>query len=197
MAVFAVTITKSTPWRGTSQEFSNQYHYRTDPGQTFDDQAVIDALVAAEKPVHSSFATFVKARTWGPTDQGQAASVTREIVDLSGSGTATATSGWYRELAMLVVWPMGRYGSKNRPQYLRKWLHTMSNLGASSSAWAQGSDPITTPPAAIMTYIGAVETISQGVNGVVQLTNAQDRGSRGAGYLYPYLEHHQLGDAWR
>lgn len=191
MSVFGVTITKVMDWRGQPQQFSNVYHFNTSLGQSFDDVAVINAVKAAETPIHSNQVSFLMGRTWGPTDQGVAASKMREVVDLSGTGTATAASGYYRELAHLIRWPLGRYGSKNRPQYLRKWLHCVATHGFPTD----GTTAMTTVPSALQTYIDAVTNLNPPgiMDGPMELCTAEGKMPTGPGKTIKYLEHRQLG----
>lgn len=193
MAVFGVSITKSMEWRGAQQEFSNVYHYQTAVGQPFDDEGIIAAVVAAERPLHATSVTFETGRTWGPTENGPAASVMREIVDLSGQGGATPLTNAYKETALLISWPLGRYGSRNRPQFLRKWLHTL----ASGGRGLDGSSRSDVSPQNVLDYIAAVTALSDPAFGDLDLCTADGRVPVGPAVQYPYLEHRQLGDTWR
>lgn len=192
MAVFGVSITKRIAWRGGQEEFSNVYHYHTSEGQTFPDDAVIDELVRLEKLIFASNTTFTLARTWGPTDQGPVASVTRTIRDLTGPGSATAHASAYRECAILVSWPLGRYGTRNRPQFLRKYLHTSASHGYDvTGASALPSQPAVTTP--LGEYIAGVRVLNPaGFVGGLDLATAGDRINTGPGLAYPYLEHRQF-----
>lgn len=206
MAVFALAVTKSVEWRGGTQPFSNVYHYVTQAGEPFDDDAAIDEVVAAERLVHTTDVTFQTARTWGPTSDtaGGGAiqplnpaseSVTRVIRDLTGTGSRAFDADCYKELAFLCVWPLGRYGTRNRPQYLRKWVHTMSIAGLTDGQKA-GSDVIDPAGFAVITdYIADVRNVGP-VEGY-GLSTAAGREPISPGVMYDYLEHHQLGDQWR
>lgn len=191
MAVFAVAITKSIPWRGGPQEFSNVYHFETGFSEPFDDLAVIADLVAMEKLVHGQTIDFVRARSWGPTDEGPAASVMREVVPLSGTGAVPVSGTMYRECAILISIPLGRYGTRNRPQYLRKWLHCDTTHGYDP----RGLVRLTTPSEALTDYMDDLGSAGQrfwNLNGY-QLCTADGRTPIGDPYPYPYLEHRQLG----
>ena len=189
MAVFGLSVTKEITWRGQQQQWSNVYHFQTGVAEPFDDTAAINAVVAAEKLIHTTIVLYRRARTWGPTDQGAAASVTRQITDLTGTGAKTASPDWYRELAILVNWPLGRYGSRNRPQFLRKWLHTMTLPTGPSSGFGNGTT-IATTPTEIATYIASVTSVGPGP---YELCSDSGRVPIAAGTMYPYLEHRQLG----
>lgn len=189
MAVFAVSITKRMTWRGQNQEFSNVYHYKTGVGTPFDDALAVADIVAAEKACHTTDITFQVARTWGPTDGSQAASVTREIIDLTGTGVRTPLATFYKELAILVVWPLGRYGSRNRPQFLRKWLHLGDQAGISTTNWSSGS-VTATANTVVTNYINAVDSVGPGPYDICAKGGEEPIS---AGSMYPYLEHRQLG----
>ncbi len=190
MAVFAVSITKELDWRGQAQQFSNIYHLNTNVGQIFDDIAAIDALVAAERPIFSNNVRFKVARTWGPTNNGQAASLMRDIKDLTGIGQATSSASAYKEMAILARWPLGRYGSRNRPQFLRKWLHTNALHGYPPD----GSDPLTSVPTALQTYLNAVTFVNPpGLQDGYELCSWDGKLPTGPATLTKYLEHRQFG----
>lgn len=194
MAIFAVSIKKELDWRGSVQQFSNVYHYKTQLVEPFEDRAVINAIMAAEKPVHAASVRFVEGRTWGPVGSDQARNVMREIVDLRGNaGSVATTSTMYKELAWLCVWPLGRYGVRNRPQFLRKWLHSCALLGASTSV--QDGSTSTGEPGPLRTYMNAVRVIDPGLPTGIRypLCSATGYEPKDAGYVYKFLEHHQLG----
>ncbi len=132
MSVFAVHITKKTQYAGGLREFGNTYHYRTLPGQTFQDVDVINEVAAAERQVTSEEVTFVRGVTWGPTDGTKFDNVMRETVDLTGPGSSPSPEGMYREACILAVWPMPRSPVTNRKRWLRKFLR-MGTIGTSIS----------------------------------------------------------------
>jgi hypothetical protein len=156
MAVFAVSITKEINWRGGPKKISNVYHYKTGIGETFPDIAVIDKLVTEEKKIYASTVNFVRGRTWGPTEQGKSASKMREVKELAGSGNLSPSSGFYPEFAIMLYWPLGRYGQRNRPQYLRKWHHLGRFVGLST----EGARYNGVPQPEITAYMTAVESLN-------------------------------------
>jgi hypothetical protein len=170
---------------------SNVYHFHADPLQAFLDNDAINEVVAAERAIHSTAVEFISARTWGPTDQGPVASVTREIVDLDGVGSLTAGIV-YKELAWLFVWPLGRYGTKNRPQYLRKWIRPQTTSFMSGGEFS-GSDEIAvaTRQQLVDLYAGVVTEV--GTTEAYDLCTESDRLPIGPPTMFPYLEHRQLG----
>jgi hypothetical protein len=195
MATFAFSIEKATPWRGQTQGFSNVYHYNLptdEPSEQVLDE-MLTYLKNAEQPVHASNVNFVVARCWGPVNPDGSGGRMRVVKQLSGTGTQTPPTGWYKELAFLIKFPLGRYGEKNRPQFLRKWIRANADLGISASA-KDGHTPIPTTPTVITTYINAIRSIPQGTNGPpTSLTAPSGDHSADQGSLYQYLEHRQYG----
>lgn len=193
MAVFAISITKSVPWRGQVEEFSNVYHYNTLAIEEFADGAAIDELVAAERPVFANTITFRLARTWGPIGQGQAASVTRVVRDLTGPGTASSASDMYVECATLIEWPLGRYGSRNRRQFLRKWLHARHQPDGAPVGWLNGTVLHPGIAGAELAYVNRVTSLDPpGIDGPYELCSPGGQTPIGPATIYPYLEHRQF-----
>lgn len=123
MPPFAYAVTKRITWRGGQEEFSNVYHYDHLAGDTiFGD--ILDALVAKEKTIHRSDVTFVSGRAWGPTNAGQAASITRLIKEYSGAGTAPLPAVIPPELCVVASFFVGRSPTTQRKRFLRKYFHT-------------------------------------------------------------------------
>lgn len=116
----------------------------------------------------------------------------RVVRPLTGTGSASATTGFYRECAFLVTFPLGRYGSKNRPQFLRKWIHSFGALGIPSTEM-QGDIKISTIPPPLITYGNAVKSLTLGAGGPpVSLASPRDHLADTV-KVYDYLEHRQLG----
>lgn len=195
MAIYAVSIRKDIPWRGARATFGNVYHYKTDPGEPFDDVGVINRLLTLEKAIHSSEVKFLQGRSWGPITGNKADSVMREIIDFSNqAGSLSSNPAMYPELCFMVYWPLGRYGSRNRPQFMRKWLRLDTAHGYTAAQIA-GRASIGGIAAAIQTYINGVQLMDTGVPGMVAypLCTHTGRERVESGKLYPYMEHRQLG----
>ncbi len=159
MAPYAYSITKRFTFRGAVEEFSNVYHYDHPPAFTDFDGAV-DDLVEAEKLIHAPAVTFVRARAWGPTDQGPAASTTRLMRDLTGTGQLVASGGnIYKELAVVISWYVGRAPLSGRKRFLRKYIHCSAR--PSSSATSGGDDVLTaTDLAPFVTFASSIKTLN-------------------------------------
>lgn len=191
MAVFAASTTKEINWRGSLARVSNVYHYKSDALETFDDLAVLTELVRLEKNAAGGGVNFVEGRTWGPTDQGQAASKMREIKTFTDSGLMAATTSFYPELAVMIYWPLGRYGVRNHPQFLRKWYHWNRTTGLIPD----GSRTTAAPPAEVQALIDGVTVVrtSGGTQEYELCTKNGEHLPTGPGLRYPYLEHRQIG----
>lgn len=192
MTVFACSVTKEVQWRGGPAEVSNVYHYKVGALESFDDNGLIDELVRLEKTVYGNTVTFTKARTWGPTDGSMADNKMREVRALTGTGAAAVATPFYPELAVMIYWPLGRYGIRNHPQYLRKWHHFMHGKGLSTD----GTRFTGTVDATLQAYITGVTSVDpSGVAGPWALCTAdgEHEAPIGGGKVYPYLEHRQIG----
>lgn len=195
MGVFAYSVTKNTQWRGDTQGFSNLYHYELDSDEPSEQvlSDMIDIIVAAEKLVHGSAVTFDIARVWGPVNPNGSGGRMRLVKDLSGNGSQVSTATWYREFAYLCVFPLGRYGSKNRPQFLRKWIRPCTTLGGGTNI-TSGTDKITPEPTSLTNYMNAIRSVAQGAGGApTSLCNASGEHKADDFHLYDYLEHRQFG----
>lgn len=191
---FAFYIEKSTPWRGETQHFGNLYHYGlgTDEPSITALEQMIDSLKTAEAPVHSVDVKFEVGRCWGPVDSNGKGGSMRVVRPLSGTGSMIADTSFYRELAFLVTFPLGRYGSRNRPQFLRKWIHSCNPYGLTTTE-RNGSVKMSSIPAPLTNYGNAVKSIPFGTGGQpVSLASPKDHLADTV-VVYPYLEHRQFG----
>lgn len=200
MAILAVSITKSTSFRGVQQEFSNTYHYNYGGvvGAGSGDSA-IDAVVAIEKPMHSANVNFIRGRCWtaGGTKAENNMISTKA---LSGAGTGGAgASNLDKERAYLVRFRAGN-DSRGNPVYLRKWWHLDLIVIAGNTVSTAALQNTGTLDSAMRTqlesYGNNLKTITiSGLPGT--LVSEKGRGIDGATQAHQYLEHHQLGDMWR
>jgi len=186
MAPFGFQITKKVTWRGQDEFFSNVYHY--DMGSTLSQaqgQAMLDAIVAAERPAFGTNVTFVQGRAFGPTDQGKAANLMVAIVDYASLGTQAGTSNMPREMTVVVDNYIGR-GPAGRKQFLRKYLHIcLCSSGDISDQGALGNNLLGSNLLALgIQYANRIKTISASSN-QWQLCSPQ-------GKLW-----NNIGDNWR
>jgi hypothetical protein len=185
MALFKVQITKSVSFKGNTDEFSNVYCYEggvVDP----DWAAVVSALVAAEKTVHASAVTWVRAAVW---DIGVPPNTMRYTTSLSGTGSLSVSSGMYRECAYLIKWPLPRSTATTRSvaRSLKKWLHVCSNLAGTNTDGTATLTPIS-GVSALQNYVAVAEEPVAGC----ELVSPSGAVPNGPAVLHPYLEHHQF-----
>lgn len=198
-----VSIEKSVTFRGGLQPFANVYYYEAPLPETDGPgwNVLVDNLVTIEKAIHGTPVNFVRGRLWR-ADGTQAQNVM--IVDkaLNGTGALGAATALDRERAVLIQIAAGT-DSRGRPVKLRKWFHI--NAGVISGAAVDNAQltqtaTLTTAQRAAMAAVGEdIKEVAVGVGGsaVATLTAKSGRDVTGAASCHPYLEHHQLGDAWR
>ena len=201
MARIGVSITKSTAFRISTQEFSNVYYYEVDSTPSVSQaDTFIDNLTALEKTFHGSNVTFVRGRCWS-AGGGPVANNMISQKQLSGTGARTPNTGLDKERAFLFRIRAGT-SSNGQPVYLRKWYHAcaefVSGQGINTAAQANTSGFTNTERTA---QVGAMNGIGN-ANGsplLPALVAKSGRGiSGGASWeAHAFLEHHQLGDQWR
>jgi hypothetical protein len=201
MTRVGISITKSMSFRGVAQEFSNVYYYDGLAGTPSIAQAesLIDELVTKEKTFHSADCTFVRGRLWVQTgDKATTQMITTKA--LSGTGTPAVTANMDCERAFLFRLRAGN-DSRGNPVYLRKWYHTRGGFGAVTIAqgvlenkigFTQGERDLLTAK------LGNIGAIGTGVTaGVLTAKGGRNTTAGALWEAHRYLEHHQLGDAWR
>jgi hypothetical protein len=201
MARIGVSITKSTAFRNSTQEFSNVYYYEmlTLPSAAAAD-TLIDNLVTLEKTFHATTVTFVRGRVWSET--GSAA--TNEMItqkNLSGTGARSGVTSLDKERAFLFRVRAG-VDSRGNPVYLRKWFHAcgefVSAAGIGGSVLDNSAGFTTAQRSA---QVAAMQNIgdANGSAGAPKLVSKVGRNTNvGASWeAHQFLEHHQLGDQWR
>jgi len=201
MARIGVSITKSTAFRLSTQEFSNVYYFEvlTLPSQAAA-ETIIDNIVTLEKTFHGTNVTFVRGRVWSETGN----KATNEMIaqkNLSGTGARSIATVPDKERAFLFRIRAG-VDSRGNPVYLRKWYHACAEFVASqgipgtvndnSAGWTQAQRDA---QVAAMNAIGN----ANGSAGNPALVAKSGRGITGGStwQAHQFLEHHQLGDQWR
>lgn len=191
--MYAFSIRKQVTWRGNLQGFSNLYHYNVVSPTESLLQAFLTTLRDAERPVHDPAVSFIEGRAWGPVNPNGSGGRMEAVVNFNVVGTKTAGSAIYKECAYLFYWPLGRYGSRNRPQFLRKWIHSQTT-GLSATAGVDGSTDIGGATTPALNYISAVRTVTPvGGGATYDLSSASGHQPISAGQLFKFLEHHQYG----
>jgi hypothetical protein len=201
MPRIGVSITKSTAFRDSTQEFSNVYYYEVLAlPSVAQATSFIDNLTTLEKTFHSTAVTFLKGRCWS-TGQTEAQNAMIHQKNLSGTGSRGVVSGFDKERAYLFRLRAG-VDSRGNPVYLRKWYHAcglFTATGSVNSAILENSQGFTVGDRdAQVTQMQAIGD----ANGSPQTPKLCSKVGRlpDAGALFfahQYLEHHQLGDMWR
>jgi hypothetical protein len=196
-----VSITKSTSFRGSTQEFSNVYYYEVLnlPSET-EAETFIDNLTTLEKTFHSTAVTFVRGRCWSQTGSPATNNMIKQK-NLSGTGARGLTTGMDRERAFLFRLRAG-VDSRGNPVYLRKWYNACGEFALAMTA----SSSILDNTAGFNTAQrdagrNAMQAIGD-ANGSPLTPKICSKNGRlptvGEQWLaHQFLEHHQLGDMWR
>jgi hypothetical protein len=200
VARVGVSVVKSTSFRGVQQNFSNTYYYETPlpvlPGSA---DALVDAIVAKEKAIHSPRVTFLRGLCW--TTGGTKAENNMLVQkNLSGTGNgASPSTAQDKERAFLVRFRAGN-DSRGNPVYLRKWWHLDIGVVASegiSNAQLENTAALSSAQRAqIVTWGDGFKSV-QAATQNFDLVSKNGRDIDGATQAHQYLEHHQLGDMWR
>jgi hypothetical protein len=198
MAIFAVSMDKAVTFRGANQLFSNVYHYQGVLPDAAQAAAIASHLRSLEGPFHSSDVGFIRYKVWSAGGSSTANQMIAQG-NLTGVGTQTVDTNMDRERAVLIRFPNGT-DVRGRPVYLRKWYHSCgscSGVAFNAAGIYQNTAQITSGNrATIATAADAFRSITVGG---VTYTLCSKRGinAASAAQCHAYLEHHQLGDAWR
>lgn len=208
MSRFGVQLEKSLSFRGATQPFSNTYYYEMAAANSPPDatgviataNALLDALIPIERAQHSTAVAYVMGRVWsadGPKADRQM--IVQRALSGTGGLSQTPTS-LDRERAFLIRFRAGN-DTRGRPVYLRKWFHlTVSAIASNSitSTMHEQTAQLTTPIRTALEAFGdSFKNITPGAGPVAHLVGPTGREITGGTQAHPYLEHHQLGEAWR
>ena len=147
MTPYGYSIVMGFQWRGATEEFSNVFHYNHAVGPSeADHQDVVNQIVSAMKPKFGSNVNFLRARVWGPTNQGKALSVTKLLTDLSGAGGRTTGTQLPKELSVVCSFYIGRNPATGRKRFLRKYFHCamLASTAAGDPALGNSALPVDT-----------------------------------------------------
>lgn len=197
MAITGLSITKKVMFRGFAQEFSNVYFYQGGSINATDASNLIATVKAIEVDLHSTDVTFVRAAVWSAGGSPLANAMILQQ-DLTGTGAGATNSNLDRERAFLCQWKAG-LDSRGRQVYLRKWFHSCGAINGINpvAAWMQNTSQIdTTSRTTIGNKVDDLQSLTIGANNL-DLSSASGRARTSGVIVYPWLEHHQLGDQWR
>lgn len=197
MPQYGVAITKHVSFRGVNQDFSNVYHYNG-PALNASSAAQLAAdIKALEVPWHSTDVTFNYYRVWS---SGASAGSNNMINQgpLSGTGSSTTNTSMDRERAILVRFAAG-FDSRGKPVFLRKWFHSCGGahgVGFAAAALQQTAEIPSGNRTTFETQAANFLSVTSSSN-VYNLVAESGRAGGTPVVAHRYLEHHQLGDAWR
>lgn len=201
MVRIGVSITKSTAFRDSTQEFSNVYYFEGTgslPSASGAD-AIIDDIANKEKTMHSTAVSFKVGRVWSHGGSPGSNNMISQK-NLTGNGGMTTVNGFDKERAFLLRARAGT-DSRGNTVYLRKWYHSCGQLDGgvpvSSSNLDNSTGFSTVDRNAMATKANAVLTSSAGGGGWELVAKSGRQRTSGAFEAHKYLEHHQLGDQWR
>jgi hypothetical protein len=102
-----------------------------------------------------------------------------------------------RERAILFRWPAG-FDTRGKPVYLRKWFHACGNIGGVTMTAGHLQNTLAFSTADKNTLKNLATPFDEiGAGEVWDLCSASGRVATAPPEAHAYLEHHQLGDAWR
>lgn len=201
MARIGISITKSTSFRNSTQEFTNVYYY--DGGTTptiAQADALIDDLTAVEKTFHSTAVTFVRGRLW-TAGGGAGANNMISQKNLSGTGARASVNSFDKERAFLFRLRAGN-DSRGQPVYLRKWFHACgafySGQTVNSTQLDQTGGFSGAEKTAMIAAMNSIGGLGGGAGPWVLCAKSGRLPTAGETWQsHNFLEHHQLGDMWR
>lgn len=201
MARIGISITKSTSFRNSTQEFSNVYYYDGLAGTPSEAEAtaLIDELVTKERPLHSTAVTFVRGRCWSQVGTPAQNNMLAQK-NLTGTGTKVPETSFDKERALLFRLRAGS-DSRGNPVYLRKWYHAdcfFSATSNTSTLLKQTTGFTQSEKDALVAAMQSIGTCGSGTTAGVLCAKSGRLPTAGETWKsHNYLEHHQLGDQWR
>jgi hypothetical protein len=195
LALRLVAIEKESTFQGHTERWSNVYCYDTAVSTAAEMTGLINAIVAAEQPVHATSVSFKRGRIYtrqglnGPGDSG----VMYHVLELTAVGTAAIVGSltFYKELAILIKFPLPRKnlggGALGRQRSLKKWIHPCTSSGIGTGPM-DGSQPLSPVPSQYTTYGSAIQVPVAGS----QLVSPDGTLPNAAAVVHPYVEHRQF-----
>lgn len=177
----SLRVIKSFPWRGTTRQWSNRYHFNG--GVPADDShwhTLMDNVTAAEKAIYPTGPTIVQVYGYVAGSEVPVSSKSYSLAGTGGFSTAVMCPG---EVAMLVRYSTAARTSKNHPVYLNNYYHSATGQGGSSNDLPQA-----TQKAATLSY--ANSWVTGFSDGAVTYNRAGPNGASATGAIVEtYLTH--------
>lgn len=128
MPVYAVSMQKTHPFHGGSEDIGNTYHYDYEGTQPPEDgaiQALVNIISSWESTVLPDTVEFEAATVWGPTDGPEVENVIigNFTPESTTTGAVAAPQGASQTTcAVFVGWPLPRTEPLNRKRRLGKYI---------------------------------------------------------------------------
>lgn len=132
MAAPGFTVVYAFPYRGASEEWSQQYHLDADFSDVADWHTTFDAFVTAVRPALYPVVTVVRGYGYHNTDND---SFNTYELPTPLAGTLSPSLGVYSpgDDAGWVRWNTERTNTRGRLVYLRKYFHPIQNDGTAGN----------------------------------------------------------------
>lgn len=201
MTRIGISVTMSTSFRNSVQEFSNVVYYDGLLGRPSVAEAdtLIDEFATKLRAIHSNGVNFVRGRLWEQTSD----KATTEMIsqkNLTGTGSGAASTTMDKERAYLFRLRAG-VDSRGNPVYLRKWIHADFDLGGAGTSGGIQRNTSGFSAAQRTTLANLMNGFGSCGNSTTLGTICAKSGRQptaGAQWeAHQFLEHHQLGDQWR
>lgn len=172
----SVKVLKTFGFKGGSRVFSNRYHFNGGtPADAAHWHTLMDAIVAAEKLVHSSGVQIVECIGYNAGSDVPAASKVYATNGTMAPGANGALAPG--ECAKLVRWSTAARTTKNHPIYLFSYYHEAHYDNRQSDADYMGPIDLST----LQTYAAA--WISGFSDGAITAVRASPNGAAATGYV--------------
>lgn len=192
---YRISLRKNCPYESQSaEEITNIYHYRTPQAQPdqVPTQELIDAIWDREQNMMSTEVFAEAGYVTGPTDGTQAEDIFQAEYSIQESGTAVDAPSIHPSICLYFAWPLGRYGVRNQPQYLKKWIRLLSKHSFTDPQIGGRETLAANLTGGMAAYRNEMPVITTPDGTEWQLCTAQGRIVQGTGIIDEYIETHDV-----